>query len=159
MCVWVCVCCVCVFVYVCPCVTVIAWASRGACPSVHIHICSHVYVCTCVLARTLSVSQSLIGLDLIAVNQTNWARKGFATQSSTLQIATIANKAIDEKFGIYMFSDECSCTVKSYAPWWKIYFVHVLHLRVVLLTNAYGESTNKRHRPSFRGPCYSGISH
>ena len=70
---------------------------------------------------------------LLAVLGKNFARYGFATQSSYLN--SVAQRAIDGKTDGNFHHRSCTVTNKEYGPWWTVYFKKIISVREVVIHN------------------------
>jgi len=70
---------------------------------------------------------------LLAALGTNFARQGFARQSSLSNI--IAQRAIDGKADGIFKQRSCSFTAKDNRPWWIVYFMKIILVREVIIHN------------------------
>ena len=70
---------------------------------------------------------------LFAALGINFARQGFATQSSW----GTAERAIDGRADGNFMHKSCSMTAKIYSPWWIVYFKKIISVREVIIHNRY----------------------
>jgi len=68
---------------------------------------------------------------LLAALGINFARQGFATQSSWGS----AERAIDGQTDGNFTHKSCSVTAKDYSPWWTVYFKNIILVRKVIIHN------------------------
>ena len=90
----------------------------------HMFVYILVYVLTHIFMRVIF---------LLAALGTNFARYGFAVQSSYLN--SVAQRAIDGKTDGNFYHRSCTLTNKEHGPWWTVYFKNIISVRTVVIHN------------------------
>ena len=91
----------------------------------------HIYIHTLIMYTYINTYTFVRIILIFAALGINFARQGFARQSSWGN----AERAIDGKADGIFKHKSCTITNKDYSPWWTVYFKKIISVREVIIHN------------------------